>query len=926
VLLGRDTTLGTLDGLLARARGGTSGVLVLTGEAGIGKTALLEEVAARAAGRSMTVLRARGVESEADIPFAGLSELLRPAAPLLDRLPAPQARAIAGALSLDPTPPGDRLAVGAATLSLLAMLAEDGPVAVLIDDEQWLDRASADAVGFAARRLMADPVAVVIAARVPSASQAGLPSLPLAGLSEPAAAALAERRLGAPLGADARAALYAATTGNPLAIVELAGSAESLAATPGVPPSGLPERLQVAFLRQVEDLPPTTRRALLLLAASDRSELAVIAPAADRLGLDLALLGAAEERGVVVVRDGRAEFGHPLLRSAVYGAAAPSERRAVHAALGLAAGAGDLDRRAWHLAAAAFGPDPGAAQALEDAAARAASRGGAAVASAGYARAAGLAPDAADRRRLLWKAADAALQGGLGDRALDLLDAAEQSPGPPDPTLLARIGRTRGHVLLGAGQMRAGHAALVAAADVLAPSDPDAAVLALTEATSALFWTGDATAMVATGSRAEALAEAAGTPQATFFGRLAHGIALVVAGQGDRGAAAIRAALAVDDRSAAVPDDARLVALAVMAPQFLRQVDGGREVMAQAVAAARAEGRIGILPMLLFHVARDAATTDDLAGARAAYGESIRLAREAGLTAELAASLAGLAWLEARLGLGDDSAAHADEAAELAERFGLALLQTWAAAARAEVALGAGDPAVAVRFLEQQQAVLDAAGIRDADLSPAPDLVPAYLQLRRHDDASAAGTAFASLAEAKDQPWSLARAERVRGILATDDPDRHFARALELHAQTLDEYERGRTQLAYGERLRRDRRRTDARVALRAAVETFDAIGAEPWADRAAAELRATGETARRRVPATLNDLTPQELQIALLLVEGRTRREAASALFLSPKTIEYHLRNVYNKLGISTRDELRAALRPGNGGAGSGAAGAGAP
>ena len=237
------------------------------------------------------------------------------------------------------------------------------------------------------------------------------------------------------------------------------------------------------------------------------------------------------------------------------------------------------------------------------------------------------------------------------------------------------------------------------------------------------------------------------------------------------------------------------------------------------------------------------------------------------------------------------------------------MFAVWAQAALADLELGRGDPAAALVHLERQRDLIAASGIRDPDLSPAPELVHAYLQLRRPDDAQVAGAAFIRVAEAKAQPWSLARAERVRGMLAATDYDVPFADALGHHADTLDVFERARTQLAYGERLRRDRRRTDARVPLREAVEAFDALGAGPWADRAAAELRATGEAARRRVPATLNDLTPQELQIAVLLADGKTRREAASALFVSPKTIEYHLRNVYNKLGVRTREELQAAL-----------------
>ncbi len=473
MLIGRDTMLRTLDELLANARTGTSGALVLVGEAGIGKTRLLDYVAEQAA--EMSVLRVRGVESEADIPFAGLLELLRPALAALDRIPAPQARALSTALAIGGGGRLDRFAVGAATLALIAARAEDRPVAVLVDDAQWVDRASAAAIGFAARRLMADRVALVAAARSPDAAFAGLPTLTLVGLDRAAAAQLAQGRARVPLSDDALESLYRATAGNPLATNELADEAATLAAQPDGAAVNLSSRLSEAFLRQVGAFGADGRRVLLLAAACDRADMATLEPAARRLGVDVGRLTDAEEAGIVTLRDGVVTFGHPLVRSAIYSAASAAERREVHAAVALGLPEADLDRRAWHLAAAAFGPDAGASAALAAAAARAAERGASAVAAAGFARASGLAPDLADRRSLLCDAAEAAWDGGLTQRALELLDAAAATPAPADEATAARIERTRGHALIGCGRLREGHLAMTRAADGLAGSDRPAA-------------------------------------------------------------------------------------------------------------------------------------------------------------------------------------------------------------------------------------------------------------------------------------------------------------------------------------------------------------------------------------------------------------------------------------------------------------------
>ncbi len=387
-------------------------------------------------------------------------------------------------------------------------------------------------------------------------------------------------------------------------------------------------------------------------------------------------------------------------------------------------------------------------------------------------------------------------------------------------------------------------------------------------------------------------------------------MSLIFSGDGEPGAAAIRAAVEVLEDSDELRDDPRLLAWAAMGPLWLREANTGQVLAGRALAVARDKSAVGVLPFVLTHVAIEQSATDRWAEAQASYHEAIDLARETGQQTDLATLLARLAWLEARQGRSDGSRQHAAEALSLSRDLGLVIPQAWAIAALGDLELALSQPDAAADQFEQLQAVLRARGIGDVDLSPAPELVDTYLRLGRADEAAAAAAEFERDARAKAQPWALARSARCRGLLAAaDDSGHHFETALTLHAQTGDAFETGRTRLAYGSRLRRDRHRVRAREQLHAAVDLFDQLGADPWSDIARAELAATGETARRRDVTTVSDLTPQELQIALRLAAGSTTREAAAALFLSPKTIEYHLRNIYRKLEIGSRTELTSAM-----------------
>ncbi len=909
MLLGRDREQQAVLRLLQDARACHSGVLAVVGEAGIGKSALLAYAEQQAAG--MKVLRARGVQSEAHIPFAGLLELLRPALPCIEKIPGPQAAALESALALRPAQTQDRFAVGAATLSLLAEYADPAPVAVLVDDAHWLDGSSADALLFAFRRLFADPVAVILSVRQGEPSLldgADLATIRLRGLNLAAAAELLRRQEGEPLTEDVVDRLHRETGGNPLALLELGADRARLASVAPETPLAAETSIARLYLLRLRSLPQRTRDVLALASAIDGGEVAVLARAAPMLGLDLSDLAPAEDAGLVAAHESRLEFRHPLARSAIYGDAPAARRRELHRALASALPDVDADRRAWHLALACLGPEDAASAALEQAGQRARQRSAYQVSSRAFERAALLAPEEARQADMLYAAADAAWLGGLADRAVTLLDQARRHS--PAPELTVRIEQLRGHIATRCGPIAEAQRILLASAEQAARVDPERAAVILAELVDASFYAGDAATMRLAGERAAGLAPSAPTARAMFFLLNAQGMALIFDGEGERGATAIRAAVEMLQHSDELRDDPRLLAWAVMGPLWLREADTGRESADHALALARRTSAVGVLPFLLGHVACDHGATDRWAEATAGFHEAIGLARETGQRTDLGYLLARLALIEARQGRSEQSRSHAGEALSLSRDMGLGLSEAWALAALGDLEVGLGRPEAALAHFQEQQAVLGSRGILDVDLSPAPELVEVYLRLGRGHEAAQAAAEYERGAAAKSQPWALARAARCRGLLAAEgESDRDFESALAWHAQTPDCFETARTHLDYGARLRRERQRVRARDHLRAAVDRFDRLGAVPWSEMARAELAATGETARRRDETTLNDLTPQELQIALSLAEGRTTRETAAALFLSPKTIEYHQRNVYRKLSVGSRAELKAAV-----------------
>jgi DNA-binding CsgD family transcriptional regulator len=901
MLLGRGLELQKIDEALAQARSGASAILALVGEPGIGKSALLGYATERAEG--MQLLRARGVESEAQIPFGSLLELIRPALLMLEKIPEPQAAALESALALRPGTAHDRFAVGAATLSILAAYAERGPAVVVVDDAQWLDGSSAQALLFAFRRLVADPIAVFIACRQDEPSLldgAGLPTAPIGGLTSGEAA-----RLVPGLSPEMARRLHQATAGNPLALLELAAGADELVLAPDGAPVLVSATISRAFLQRVGLLDQASRQALVLAAASDTGDLPTLERAAGRLGIDLSVL-VAETAGLVRFNAGMVEFRHPLARSAIYADAPASQRREAHRALAAALPDRDIDRRAWHLAVAAAGTDETASAALEQAGIRGRDRSAYATATAAFERAGRLTADTERRARLLRESAETGWLAGFTDRAITLLDDARASTG--DPVTLVEIDELAGHIATRCGPVMRGHAILTAAAR---RADPERAVTMLAEAAFACFHAGNPVQMLATAEQARAALPARPSPRARFLVAMSAGMAAILGADAAGGAEAVHEAVTLAESEASLREDLQLLPWLALGPMFLRQTAAGRPLLEHALRTARARAAVGALPVVLNLIARDQAATDRWAAAVSTYQEAIELARESGQQAELTFGLAGLAWLQARRGREHECRTSATEALSLSQQLGMGVYEIWATAALGELELGLGNAARAAGHFEQQQQLLRDSGITDADLSPAAELTDVYIRLGLGEEARRVATEYMAAARAKGQPWPLARALRCQGMLAADTACApYFEQAMRLHEETPDAFEAARTRLAYGERLRRARNRILARDQLRAAAEIFERLDARPWTERARAELAATGETRRQRDPSTIEELTPQELQIALLLAAGKTTRETAAALFLSPKTVEYHLRHVYQRLGIHSREELERALR----------------
>lgn len=907
MLIGREPEQAVLGRLVAGARVGSSGCIVITGEPGIGKTALLEDAALGAQG--MTVLRASGSPSERDVAFAGLLQLLGPALDHLGDIPTPRAEALEVALALREGALQERFAVGAACLSLLSRCAEDRPLFVVVDDAQDLDRPTAEAIAFAVRRLVADRIAVLVAMRPDPASPlatAGLAEIELDGLAPVDAGRLVARAARRPVSDDLVDRLHPLTGGNPLALQELAGDIDQFARSSPLSPGPVPERVAANYARRAAALSPDCR-GLLLLAVVAGGDLALVEAAARRRGSDLAVLSEAERAGLVRLDGARVVVHHPLVGAGIYATAAADERRRAHLEVADALPATDLERRTWHRSEGLVGCDDDTAADLAVVAEQAARRGAHAVAATAWDRAAQLTTPSGTRSGRRLAAAEQAWLAGQQERATHLLDDA--GTGGDDVT----ADWLRATIALRSGSLERARDLLDRAARVVAPTDPAQAVLLLSELVEACFFLADIpTALDAADRIEELLAGPAGSgpdQPVRLRGLMSVGIARVVGG--GSGIGSIRAAVDALQAQATWWDDERRPGWMVHGTLFLREAETGSALVRHAVEEVRDRCALTTLPSLLLLTGRFDATTDRWQDATTAYREGIALARETGQTTDLAMLLAALATVLARCGPVEECEQTVAEAVSIATERHVHLATGWATQASGDCALAAGRTDLALSRFEELERFLRARRLLDVDLAPTPEIVECLVALGRGDEAGGAARTHLARAEAKGQPWALARAHRAMAFVAESpqEGEADYQRALAFHTDAPDAFERARTLLARGAALRRSRRRAAARQPLQAALETFDRLGARPWAERASGELEAAGATARRRSSSGVVQLTPQELQVARLLGAGSTTKQAAASMFLSPKTVEYHLRHVYQKLGITSRSELARAI-----------------
>ena len=939
MLYGRAREQSAIDRLLDGARQGHSAALVLRGEPGIGKSALLRYAAERAGG-DHRLIRVTGVESEADLPFAGLHLLLGAGLDRLPALPGPQRRALQAAFGLADGERADRLLSGLGTLALLAELAAEQPLLCLVDDAQWLDHASVEALLLAARRLDRESVVLLFAARDGEGAflAPGLPELRLTGLDPADAAALLAAREDGPAGERVRHRVLAEARGNPLALTELPAA---LAAEPASSARALPltSRLLLAFHGQVSRLPAATQLLLLVAAAEGTGDLATVLRAAEELGAGAEQLPAAEESGLIEVSaDERCAFRHPLLRAAILQRAPAAQRMTAHQILGrVMREAGERDRGSWHLALAATRPDAELAAALERVAERAEARGGHAGAAAAYERAARLAPEPAEATRYLVLAAEAALDAGELDRATALaVRAAERAE---EPFVLAVLDWVQATAHFWRGSYPEAFRLLVTAA-ASGIAAPDAARL-LFQAFHAAWYLGEEQ-LGQVIDRLAALELPDGDPTRPLARHLLATTLPVLGRTGPPLPPARETARLAREAGA---DSPRELVQLCGATLILGRDAETYELAAELIAEARAGGSVGPLPTLLFFLAEAELFHGRHRDAEVSVAEALALARDTGQPQWISQLCALDGYLAALRGDGELLATRIGEAlADASSVWGApAAGFAWAQWALAVHDLGQGRAAEAADRLEV--AAVGPNRHHVSTIRSVPDLVEAAVRLGQPERAQAAFERFQTWADrtggspaatgpgaaAADGPvasggpgvaatggpcvavqgWAQALVLRCQALLGPDElAESGYLAALELHEADDRPFELARTSLLFGEWLRRGKRKTEARARLRAALESFERLGATPWADRARNELGAAGSAAPPPAPTgPLAGLTPQETQIVRLAARGLSNRDIAAQLFLSPRTVGHHLYKAYPKLAITSRGELPALL-----------------
>jgi DNA-binding NarL/FixJ family response regulator len=907
VLRGRRRESAVLDRLLESVRAGESRVLVVHGEAGVGKSALLEYVAARASG--CRVARAAGVQSEMELAFAGLHQLIAPMLDHVKRLPAPQRDALLTAFGLADGAAPNRFLVGLAVLGVLSNVADDQPLVCLVDDTQWLDCASAQALGFVARRLVAESVGLIFAVREPGDEQdlTGLPQLLVDGLGNDDARALLASVIRWPLDEQVRDRIVAETHGNPLALLELPRglTPAELAGGFGLPGvTSLPTRIEDSFARRLASLPAGTRRLLLLAAAEPLGDSVLLWRAADRLGVKAEVADAAEAEGLVEFC-AQVTFRHPLVRSAIYKAASADERREAHNALAEATDPQlDADRRAWHFAQAAPGPDEDVASELERCADRAQARGGLAAAAAFLQRSAALTVEPASRARRALAAARVAAEFGAFDAALRLLEMAEA--GPLDELQRARAELLRGQIAFSSSRGSEAPPLLLKAARSFERLDVGLARQTYLEALSAAQYAGR---FARGGGAAREVAEAARAAPAASQppsapDLLLDGLALLNT-QGYAAAAPTleRALSAFSSEDISTEEGLRWLWLVVPAAQIRWDDESWHLLSTRHVRLARDAGALGVFPMALSQRAGLHLFEGDFAAAASLIEEAAAIAEATGSQLPPYAPL-GLAAFRGRdLEVSELVKVSTKEMVRRGEGAGLTFIHFVTA--------------VLYNGLGRYQDALAAAQRAGEDPHEqlfstwgAVELIEAAARTGVPEQAAGALERLSDSTGASGSDWALGIQAGAQALLSDrEGAERLYLEAIDRLARTSVRWSLARAHLLYGEWLRRERRRTDAREHLRAAHEMFVAMGAESFAERTRRELLATGETARKRTVDAGSQLTAQEAQVAELAREGLSNLEIGARLFISPRTVEYHLRKVFTKLGINSRVQLHRVL-----------------
>ena len=903
-MLDRLTERAALGQLLEAARGGRSGALVVHGEAGVGKTALLEHAIASAA--DMRIARVAGVESEMELAYAALQQLCAQLLDGLDRLPDPQREALGVVFGLRAGEAPDRFLVGLAALSLLADAANKQPLLCVIDDAQWLDRASAQAMGFVARRLLGEQVALVVGTREPGGEFRGLPELAVAGLGDGDARELLASVIRHPLDERVQERFLAEAGGNPLALLELPPglTPAELAGAFGVTAApGLLRRFEDTFRQRLGGLPETTQRLLLVAAAEPTGDPVLVWRAAGRLGIEIETAAPAEAEGLLRIGV-RVTFRHPLVRAAAYRAASPSERRAAHRVLADATDPrADPDRRAWHRAQAAAGPDEEVAAELEHSASRAQARGGFTAAAAFLERSAALTPGPARRADRALAAARATSQAGAFDAALGLLAAAEA--GPLNELQRAEAALLHGQIAFASFRGRDAETLLLTAARLFEPLD---ARLARETYLDVLFAAVFAARLPPASGLREAGETARAAPPSPRPARgpdlLLDGLALLATDGYPAGAPVLKQAVSAF-RSDAVSREEGLRWLwqACYAAELVWDYGSWDVLSDRHVKLACEAGALIAMPIAL----NLRALPDLLAGEFAAAAALItRLESVAEATGSSIASYASL-MLAALRGSETEVARLVEAGRKEAERRAVGFWLTFAQWATAVLDNSLG------RY-EQALAAAERASQDSRVLPPANwalvELIEAAARSGAPERAAPALQTLSQMTRASGTDWALGIEARARALVSDGDAaDRRYREAIDYLGRTPLRVELGRAHLVYGEWLRRERRIRDARDQLRRAHTLFTGIGMEAFAERARAELRATGTQTLKRTAGTPDVLTAQEALIARLASQGASNPQIAAQLFISPATVAYHLGKVFAKLGISSRSQLARAL-----------------